>query len=443
MVGISKVISTADENIQLDYPWQPWVVVLSAALFFFFEFIQMNMFNAINPSLIAAFKVTATQLGNLSAMYFYGNVSFLFVAGLLLDRFSTRRLLLTAVSICVIGTYLFAMSTHLWQAEACRFVTGIASTFCMLTAVRLASRWFPPRRIALVIGLVLTMAMAGGMLAQTPLTYLTRLLGWRHAVMLNASLGIFVTAAIFLWVKDFPRGAEKTRAREKAHLKALGFVRSITLALRNKQNWLAGFYANFLSFPVVILGASWGSLYLMHVRHLTHLQTSYVTSMIFFGMIFGAPMLGWLSDTIAYRKMPMIVGAFLTFILIMLIMYLPGLHIPSLMALFFVLGFLAGIQVLAYPVVVESNSRTITNTAEGLACTIIMSAGLFQFVYGLLLDANWNGVMSHGLRVYSASDYQWAAIIFPVSFLVAGVLAFFLKETRGQLISASEIKQNP
>ena len=426
---------TDQANIQLDYPLQPWVVVLSAALFFFFEFIQMNMFNAINPSLILAFKVTATQLGNLSAMYFYGNVLFLFVAGIVLDRFSTRKVLLTAVSICVIGTYLFAMSTALWQAEVFRFITGVASTSCMLTSVRLASRWFPPRRIALVIGLVLTMAMAGGMLAQTPLTYLTHAFGWRHAVMINATIGVFVTIIIFMNVKDFPRGAEVIRAAEKAQLKTLGLAKSIILAAKNKQNWLAGFYTNFLSFPIVILGASWGSLYLMHVRHLTHIQTSYVTSMIFLGTIFGSPVLGWVSDTIGFRKLPMIIGGFITLFFILLIMYIPHLSLGELMVLFFLRAFAASTQVLAYPLVVESNPRAITNTAEGLACTIIMSAGLFQFVYGFILDRSWNGAMSHGLRVYTAHDYQLAMLMFPVTFVIAIVLAFFIKETRGQWVA--------
>lgn len=417
-------------EIKPAYFLQPWVVVLSAALFFFYEFIQMNMFNAIDPSLIHDFKVTATELGNLSAMYFYGNVLFLFIAGILLDRISTKKLLLTAIIVCVICTYGFAMAANLQQAEIFRFITGIASTFCMLSCVRLASRWLPPRRVALAVGLVLTFAMAGGMLAQTPLTYMVHVFGWRHAVMINATLGVVFAIIIALLVRDFPKGAEHIREQELAALKQAGFWVSIWLAIRNSQNWLAGIFTNFLSFPIVILGATWGSLYLMHVRHLSHLQTTYVTSMIFLGTIFGSPIIGALSDFVGFRKWPMIVGALLTLILMLLIMYLPHLSLKELMLLFFLLSFVASSQVISYPLVVESNSRMITTTAEGLACTIIMSAGLFQMVYGAILDFTWNGTMSRGVRVYTAHNYQMATWMFPVAFIIALVIAFFIKETR-------------
>lgn len=409
--------------------FRPWIVVLSAALFFFYEFIQMNMFNAINPSLMQAFSVTATQLGNLSATYFYGNVLFLFIAGMLLDRFSTRRLLLTAIVVCVICTYLFALSANIFQAEICRFITGIASTFCMLSAVRLASRWFPVRRIALVIGVVLTFAMMGGVLAQTPMTFLTNAFGWRHAVMINATLGLLFIVLIFLFVRDYPEHIAHVREQEKSHLKELGFLASIKSAIINKQNWFAGIYTNFLSFPIVILGAAWGSMYLMHVRNLTHEQSSYVTSMIFFGTIVGSPFLGWLSDQLGYRKKPMIIGAILTLILMLIIMLVPNLSLHALMVLFFVLGFIASTQVISYPLVVESNPRTITTTAEGLTCTLVMTAGLFQLMFGWLVDLTWNGQMQNGIRVYSAHNFQTAAWMFPVVFVIALVISFFIKET--------------
>ena len=47
-----------------------WIVTLTASLFFFYEFIQMNLFNAINVELREAFRLDAYQLGQLFSMYF-------------------------------------------------------------------------------------------------------------------------------------------------------------------------------------------------------------------------------------------------------------------------------------------------------------------------------------------------------------------------------------
>jgi fucose permease len=84
-----------------------WLVVLSAALFFFYEFIQMNMIGSLAPYLMQTFAIDATRLGNLSAAYFYSTILFLLPAGQILDRFSTRKVILTALLICSIGTFLF------------------------------------------------------------------------------------------------------------------------------------------------------------------------------------------------------------------------------------------------------------------------------------------------------------------------------------------------
>ena len=67
---------------------RPWVVTLVAALFFMYQFAQVNMFNALGPAMLDSFHIDALQLGNLSAMSIYANVLLLPVAGLILDRFS-------------------------------------------------------------------------------------------------------------------------------------------------------------------------------------------------------------------------------------------------------------------------------------------------------------------------------------------------------------------
>ena len=91
-------VAAADvPNIKYDYRFQSWVVCFSATLFFFFEFMQINMFNALDTALIKTFHMSAIQLGHLSANYFYATVIFLFPAGMILDRISTRKVIIAAI----------------------------------------------------------------------------------------------------------------------------------------------------------------------------------------------------------------------------------------------------------------------------------------------------------------------------------------------------------
>ncbi len=110
------------------------VVVLIASLFFFYEFIQMNMLDALSLPLMKVFSINAEQLGKISSYYFLANVIFLIPAGILFDRYSTRKIILLSLALCIVGTALFAFAPSVFWAKVFRFMTGIGSGFCFLSA---------------------------------------------------------------------------------------------------------------------------------------------------------------------------------------------------------------------------------------------------------------------------------------------------------------------
>ncbi len=413
-------------------PWrcsalQPWLVCLSAALFFFYEFIQMSLFNSISSELMQDFHINATQLGNLSATYFYGDVIFLLPAGMILDRLRVKTVILIAMFVCVVGTLLFALSNSALIAGICHFMAGIGNAFCFLSCIMLASRWFPPQRMALAIGSIVTLAMLGGVVAQTPFIYLVMLMGWRHAVMVNAFLGVMIFALIWYAVQDFPPHMQKT-ALKKAHHETS--QSSFIAAIRNPQNWLAGLYTCLLNLPVFLLGQLWGNMYLTQVHHLSHTQAASVAMMIFFGTMLGSPLVGWLSDTLRSRRLPMLICGVLSLALVLLIMYMP-LSFSALFFLFLLLGMLTSAQIISYPLIAESNPSHMTGTATGLASVLIMGGGaVFQPFFGWLMDLHWDHTLVQGAPIYSASNYLLAMSILPAAFFAGLIAAFFLRETR-------------
>jgi len=408
-----------------------WIVTLTASLFFFYEFIQMNLFNAINEQLREAYHLDAVQLGQLFSMYFYANFICLFPAGNLLDRYSTRKLLIFAISICTLGTFLFSIATVYWVAALGRFMVGMGASFCFLSCIRIASRWFAPRHMAFVTGVVVTMAMLGGLVAQTPFTWLTNLMGsWRHALLINTGLGVVILLATIFIVQDRPPDARDEAKSDQQHLKELGLWRCIKLAALNPQNWFGGLYTALINLPVFVLGGLWGILYLTQVHHITHEQASYATTMFFVGVIFGSLAYGWISDRFERRVMPMIVGAVLSLIVMGILMYVPGLSLFSLIGLFFLIGFVTSSQVLTYPLIAELNPIYLTSTSVSIDSLCIMASGfIIPPFFGWLMEKNGVHEMVNGVSVYTAQDFHQAMLIMPVSFVVALVISFFMRET--------------
>lgn len=408
-----------------------WIVTLTASLFFFYEFIQMNLFNAINEQLREAYHLDAVQLGQLFSMYFYANFICLFPAGNLLDRYSTRKLLIFAISICTLGTFLFSIATVYWVAALGRFMVGMGASFCFLSCIRIASRWFAPRHMAFVTGVVVTMAMLGGLVAQTPFTWLTSFMGsWRHALLINTGLGVVILLATIFIVQDRPPDARDEAKSDQQHLKELGLWRCIKLAALNPQNWFGGLYTALINLPVFVLGGLWGILYLTQVHHITHEQASYATTMFFVGVIFGSLAYGWISDRVERRVMPMIIGAILSLIVMGILMYAPNLSLASLIGLFFLIGFVTSSQVLTYPLIAELNPIYLTSTSVSIDSLCIMASGfIIPPFFGWLMEKNGVHEMVNGVSVYTAQDFHQAMLIMPVSFIVALVISFFMRET--------------
>lgn len=407
-----------------------WTVVLTAALFFFYEFIQLNLPNSINRQLMQTFNLDATGLGILASVYFWANAIFLFPAGNLLDRYSPKKLLQFAVSICIVGTYIFASAHDYVFAALGRFLVGLGASFCFLSCIRLASRWFPPHQMALVTGLVVTMAMLGGFIAQSPMVLLADYVGWRNAVIMDAGLGIFIAIAISSLVQDYPPDQITSAQDDRNKLHDMGFWQCIKLVLLNRNNWLGGIYTSLLNLPVFLLGGLWGVRYLVQVHGVTEVEASYATSMLFVGIIFGSPAFGWFSDHIGRRCLPMIIGAIASLIVMLAIMYVPHLSLSCLMFLFFLIGFVTSSQVLSYPTIAELNPIALTGTAVSVASVAIMSSGaIFDPLFGKALEWNWDKKILNGQPVYSLHDFNTALMIMPVAFVIGLIVAFFIRET--------------
>ncbi len=401
----------------------PWIVCFAASLFFFYEFIQGNMFASIADNIMHDFHIQADKMTYLSSIYYLSNVIFLFVAGMVLDRFSTRNTILLWMFFCVVSTFVLAYAHSFYLALFCRFVMGVGSAFCFLGPIRIASRWFPPKRMALVTGAIVTMGMAGGMFAQFPLTKLVLLVGWRDSMLTVGWLGVIMLVVMVLLIKEKPDNIILSTSKKNSLLSVA------KRAYLNTETLRVALYASLMNMAVAVFGAMMGSLYLMQRLGVSKEDGSMVNSMLFLGAIIGGPLIGWCSDRLGLRILPMKLGALASLITFLAILYLP-VSLSMMAVLFFLLGFFTAAQVISYALVAESSSPAMTATVVSIVS--IMTQGgyiVYQSLFGGLLL--WHGEMHmvDGVPVYSLADYQTAAMILPLGLGLALFVVMKLKET--------------
>lgn len=401
----------------------PWFVCFSASLFFFYEFIQGNMFASIADNIMEDFHIQADKMAYLSSIYYLANVIFLFIAGIILDRFSTKKTILIAMLLCVVSTFILAHTQSFYMALICRFVTGIGSAFCFLGPVRIASRWFPPQRMAMVTGVIVTIAMTGGMLAQYPLAKLVAQVGWREALMEIGWLGVGMLAFMAIGIIDKMPNAVRV-VREK-----LAILRVLKTSYFNSQTLRAALYTSLMNMAIAVFGAMMGSLYLVQKMGISKEEAAVVNSLLFFGAIIGGPFIGWCSDKLGLRVLPMKAGVVGSLITVLLILLVP-VSLLKMKLLFFFLGFFTSAQVISYALVAENSAADMTATALSMI-SILTQGGYFiyQNVFSMLLVQHGGMQIIGGVPTYSLGDYQYAAMILPLGLIIALWALLGLRET--------------
>jgi MFS family permease len=398
-----------------------WLVVLSATSFFFYSFIQMTLFSTqeMKSYFSATLQITdPAQFGVFAGMFLNACVIFLLPAGILLDKVSVKKLIAGGILLSVAGVAGMTFTENLRVAMFFRFLTGMAHCIAFMAPLRLAPRWFPSGKLALATGILITFAVSGGLVSQTPMYWSISAFGGKTTMIMNVFLGIVVLMLVLLFVKDYPAGYNKVSGQPAA---SIPFWKGLVKALRNPQNWLAGSYIGLLNLAVLLLGAIWGTNYL--VMKNPGLSTEVVTSvigMIFIGTMIGSPLCGWISDRLRNRKWSMVGGASLSLIIMLMIIFMQ--MPPALLyILFLLLGIVTAAQTIGYPVIAESNDEHVIGTANGFGAVLIMGmAAIAQPLFGALVRAFGGETID---------SYEKAIWLMPVSFGLALLFSLLLRET--------------
>lgn len=404
--------------------FRSWLICLATALYFLYDFIQMQMFNVLGSYIQRDFSLNTEEFASLGSMFLLADVIFLFPAGVLLDRVSIRKATIITLILSILGAFGFATASSYEVAILSRFSAGVAHAFCFLCCMILATRWFSPEKRSLVIGIMVTLGLTGGLIAQTPLTHLVEYLGdWRMAIMWDVGLGIVVLSLIMMFVKDHPEDRTYSFGNNEK-FKLIGFLQNVKEASSNQVNWLLGLYTGFMNLPVMIIGGLFGVSYFTQAHNMTSFDASKITSMIFLGTIIGSPLMGWLSDYIKDSRKLMLYMSFISFILFGML-YFFSMTQTQYLILFFTLGVVTSAQILSYPSITVSNSHKISGTALGLASCIIMGLGSMGIALtGKILYIFGNASVVNDVEMYSIMDYNYAFSIMLFGFIIAWLCAY-------------------
>ncbi|HAT6902795.1 TPA: MFS transporter [Legionella pneumophila] len=393
-----------------------WALPLS---FFTFQFLLRLWPGLTMQDIMAQFSIDAASFGLIAAFYYYGYAGMQIPVALLLDKFGARFIVFAFAMLCGIGTLLFIGTNNFYWALLGRFLIGVGSAAGFLGVSKVVSEWFSHSQYSRMIGFSFSMGLLGAIYGGKPLAHLIQSFNGKQVGLALAVFSILLGCCALLILRSPPNNTRSvTKTINLSHCSFL-FSSWIIWALALANLLMVGALEGFADV--------WGVPYLIAKYALNKTDAAFLISFIFMGMIFGGPLLAFLSQKLGNYFVIALCGAGLAF-LFLILLYSSTPHWWQLGTLFFAIGLLCCYQV----VVFAAGSALVPYEYLGvtiafLNCINMLGGSFFHTLIGKLMNSNWGGQMSaNGLKLYEIESYQWALSLIPFCALCGSLLIILI-----------------
>jgi MFS family permease len=364
-----------------------------------------------------------TQIGTLNAIYSIPNVVLVLTGGILVDRFGAGKMITWTSAVCALGAVLTGASPSFYVMATGRLLFGIGAETFQIATLAAVTLWYPRRHTALMMGITLGMGRAGSWMADLSPTWASWAYGrgWQGALGLAAAIAVtsFVASAAY-WIlerRSAPAGAAERQATDFRWRDALRFGGPYWYLLVLCVLW----YAVILAFR-----STFSIKYFQHAHGLSLADAGAINSHVFLAALFATPAFGWLCDRIGRYAGPLLFGAVL--LPIALVMMMSGQGAGGLGLATVLIGVSYSLVPAAmWPLVSRLVAPSKFGTAIGLMW-VIQNAG----IAGANLVAGWLNDVA-GASAEHAAGYRPMMLFFTISSALGALFALVLwLRTRGR-----------
>jgi MFS family permease len=168
----------------------------------------------ISQDLVRDLGLAPSQLGLLTAAYFFTFALVQIPLGVFLDRFGPRRIEAGLLLIAAAGAGLFCVADGIQLLVLARALIGVGVSACLMAALKAFVQWFPVSRLASLTGWLLACGGLGAFATSLPAEAALQYFNWRGLFAGITVLSVLVAAFIFFIVPDRPPGEARENWRE-------------------------------------------------------------------------------------------------------------------------------------------------------------------------------------------------------------------------------------
>jgi sugar phosphate permease len=316
-----------------------WVLFAAASILFGLSMFYRATIAVVAPDLTRELSLDAGDLSLISAAFFYAYALAQIPIGIMLDRAGPARVMPPLYLLAALGVVLFAWAESPGLMTLGRFLIGAGLACGFVGALKLLSLSFDPGRFATLTAVIISVGNIGTMAATTPLVLAAGEWGWRATFL---AIALFHVGIVLIFTLAIRSRRLLLRREQVAPELRPGSFAGFRRVLGQRDFWLISIVAFFRYGIFAAVQSLWAGPYLMDVLGFSPLAAGNLLLLLSVGLIVGAPVSGYLSDSVLHTRKGIMVGALLGMAVCLgaLAWLPPGAGYPAFGVLFLAFGVL-------------------------------------------------------------------------------------------------------
>ena len=364
-----------------DRAYLAWAAV---AIAYAIAFLQRVSPQSVSLNFMHDFSTDAAGVAMLASSYFWGYTLMQIPAGVLVDRYGVKRVVLISMVASSLGSAAFALAPNMLDVFAARLVIACGDALVFTALLKLVAQSFSDERFGMMSGISQVSGYVGGVIATTPLAAAVTGFGWRACFLFIAAVGLANLAFAKVVLKPDPVTCSNKTLK--------GVVMAARQSLTQLANW--GCAMTFASHFAVVttLSGVWGIPMVAHFFNIS--PTAAATPLLAFmiGNAVGSIFLGHMADRAAAALDSALIRVCVLRMVLIAMLLPPIAHSFGLVyvtIVFTALGLVAGGTV---PLVLKCTKKLYTAELIGVGASVNTTAagifaGLAQPIIGFAMIA--------------------------------------------------------
>lgn len=377
-----------------------WII---ASIFYAYQYILRVMPNIMLGDIMQQFGMDAALFGQYAGVYYIGYCLMHLPIGIMLDRYGPRKVMSGCILLTVIGMLPIIFASHWIYPIIGRALIGIGSSAAILGTFKIIRMIFSEKRFPRMLSLSVTIGLIGAIYGGAPVSYMASTLGYKAVVEIFAVLGLVLAAVTYSIVPDMESSKHGT------------VISDIREVFTNRRVIAVCCLAGLMVGPLEGFADVWGSEFFKQVYGFDSAASSYLPSMIFIGMCFGAPFLSLIAEKTG-SYIGAIIGAGVVMLAVFTALLTGALTVGAISISFLLVGVCCAYQILA----IYKASTYVADHVAGLTTAV---ANMIIMSFGYAFHTAIGGVLKVIGGADMAQPFIYAISVIPIT-LAIGVIGF-------------------